>query len=83
MQIEASRIQPDFELLPEYNISDETYCTARKMCEDFTNQKGERFGNKQVKKAFHYLKRNKVNFAFSSPEDIIQKYNSEISKKQT
>jgi hypothetical protein len=83
MQIEALQIQPDFELLPEYNFSDETYFTARKMCEDFLNQKGERFSNKQVKKAFHYLKRNKVKFTFSSPEDIIKKYNSEISKKQT
>jgi hypothetical protein len=77
MSPEVLHTQQELELLPEYYSSEITFITVRKMSIDFLDENGQKFGLKKLKKAFHYLKRSKINFVFNSPEDILEKYKLE------
>ena len=62
------------ELLPQYSFLGTKFNFLRHFVEDFQDQQGSNINLRVLTEAFICLKVQKVDFNFSSPEDIIEMY---------
>jgi hypothetical protein len=74
MNIEDIHSTSELELLPLHTFSTVSFETIRQMHIEFSDAANEQISLRAITQAFITLRKRQVDFKFSSPEDILEKY---------